>query len=265
MYATRLIAAAARLAAVLAAAAALSACDVVVNSLDAKGTAQDQWTRTYTIAVTGDVEIVNAFGRIDVTGASGTQVEVVAERTARAMTDDDARKVLAQVQMVEGVTGNRVRLEAKAPAGEGRRVEVKYHIKVPASMNVRLQNANGAVEVVGVTGRVKVESDNGAVSGRQLAGAVEANTTNGSVRLEVDGVAAGGIRAEAVNGTVELTLPSGAKADVQATCVNGRVGVEGLKIDGPETTRRRVEGRLNGGGPKVVLETTNGRVQLTGR
>jgi DUF4097 and DUF4098 domain-containing protein YvlB len=81
----------------------------------------------------------------------------------------------------------------------------------------------------------------------------------------MDGVAAGGIRAETVNGVIELTLPASANADVQATCVNGRVSVEGLKIDGPESTRRRVEGRLNGGGPKVVLETTNGRIQLTGK
>jgi hypothetical protein len=265
MYATRLIAAAARLSAVVAAAAALSACDVVVNSLDAKGKAQDQWTRTYPIAAGGEVEVVNAIGRIDVIGAEGTQVEVVAERTAHAVTDDDAQKVLAQVQIVEAVTADRVRLETKAPAGEGRHVEVKYHVKVPASASLRLRNANGAVEVVGVKGSVKIETENGVVNGRQLTGAVEANTTNGSVHLEVDGVAPGGIRAAALNGTVQLTLPSGAKADLQATCVNGRVGVEGLKIDGPETTPRRVEGRLNGGGPKIVLGTTNGRVQLTGR
>jgi hypothetical protein len=265
MHASRLIAAAARLTAVVAAAAALSACDVVVNSLEAKGKAQDQWTRTYAIAASGDLEIVNANGRIDVTGADGTQVEVVAERAARAMTDEDAQKVLAQVQIVEAVTADRVRLETKAPTGEGRRVDVKFHIKVPASVNVWLRNSNGTVEVVALKGAVKAEVDNGSVIGRQLAGAIEANTTNGSVRLEIDGVAAGGIRAETVNGTVELTLPSSAKADLQATCVNGRVAMAGLKIDGPETTRRRVEGRLNGGGPKIVLETTNGRVQLTGR
>jgi DUF4097 and DUF4098 domain-containing protein YvlB len=265
MHATRLIAAAARLAAVAAAAAAFSACDVVVSSLDAKGQAQDQWTRTYTVAASGELEIVNANGRIDVTGAEGSQVEVVAERQARAMTDEDARKVLAEVQIVEDIGADRVRLETKAPSGEGRRVEVKYHVKVPASMSVRLRNSNGTVEVVALTGTLNAETDNGTVSGRQLSGAVIASSTNGSVRLEVDGVAPGGIRAETVNGTIELTLPSSAEADVRATCVNGRVAVDGLKMDGQETTRRRVEGRLNGGGPKVVLETTNGRIQLTGR
>jgi DUF4097 and DUF4098 domain-containing protein YvlB len=264
MHATRLTAAA-RLTIVVAAAAALSACDVVVNSLEVKGQAKDQWTRTYPLAANGDVEIVNANGRIDVTGADGTQVEVVAERSARAMTDEDARKVLAQLQIVESVTADLVRLETRAPAGEGRRIDVKYHVKVPASASVVIRNSAGTVEIVSVKGAVKAEVDNGTVIGRQLAGAIEATTTNGSVRLEVDRVAVGGIRAETVNGTVDLTLPSNAKADVRATCINGRVAVDGLKIDGPETTRRRIEGRLNGGGPKVVLEATNGRIQLTGR
>jgi DUF4097 and DUF4098 domain-containing protein YvlB len=264
MHGTR-IAAAARLLTVVTAAAALSACDVVVSSLDAKGKAQDEWTRTYTIAAKGDLEIVNLNGTISVTGADGTEVEVVAERMARGMTDDDARKVLGQIQIVESATPDRVRLETRAPTGEGRNIEVKYHIKVPASVNVRLQNSNGTVEVVAVTGSVNAETGNGTVNGRQLTGAVEAGTTNGSVRLEMGAVASGGIRAETVNGTVDLTILSTAKADLQATCVNGRISVDGLKVDGPETTRRRVEGRINGGGPKVVLETTNGRIQITGR
>jgi DUF4097 and DUF4098 domain-containing protein YvlB len=265
MHVTRRLAAVSRLITVVTSAAALSACDVVVNSLHAKGKAQDQWTRTYTIAVGGNVEIVNTNGGIDVVGADGTQVEVVAERTARGMTDEDAKKVLAQLKIDETVTTNRVRLETRAPAGESGRVDVKYHVKVPASVNVRLQNSNGTIEVVALRGTVKAETSNGTVRGRELTGAVDATTTNGSVRLEMSGVASGGIRAETVNGSVDLTMPASAKADVEASCLNGRISVEGLKLDGPETTRRRVEGRLNGGGPRVVLETTNGKIQITGR
>jgi len=265
MHGIRMIATAARLVAVVATAAALSACDVVVNSLDAKGQAKDQWTKTYSIAANGELEIVNAVGRIDVTGGDGDRVEVVAERMAKAITDEDAKKLLSQLQVVEDVAADSIRIEMKAPTGEGRRMEVRYHVKVPASVSVQLRNSAGSVEVAGLKGALKIELDNGTVVGRELSGAVEANTTNGSVRLDVLGVAAGGVRAETVNGTVDLTLPATAKADVQATCVNGRVGTEGLKIEGPETTRRRVEGRLNGGGPKVVLETTNGRISLTGK
>jgi hypothetical protein len=251
--------------AVVSAAVPLSACDVVISSLDAKGKAQDQWTRTYTIAAAGDVEIINANGGIDVVGSDGTQVEVVAERVARGMTDEDAKKILQQLQIAEDVSANRVRLETMVPTGEGRRVEVRYHVKVPASVNLRLQNSNGAIDVVAVKGTVRAETSNGTVKGRDLTGSVEANTTNGAVRLDMNAVAPGGIRAETVNGAVELTIPSGAKAEIQASCLNGRISVDGLKLDGGESTRRRVEGRLNGGGPKVIADTTNGKIQITGK
>lgn len=265
MRATRMTVKAARLMAVVAAAAALSACDVVISSLEARGKAQDQWTRTYAITAGGDVEIVNANGGIDVIGGEGAQVEVLAERTARGTTDEDAKRLLGQLQIGEDVSASRVRLETKAPSGEGRRVEVKYHVKVPAGVSVRLQNTNGGIDVVAVKGVVRAETTNGTVRGRELTGAIEATTTNGAVHLDVSAVASGGIRAETVNGLVELSMPASAKADVDASCLNGRISIDGLKLDGPEPTRRHVSGRLNGGGPKIAVDTTNGKVQITGK
>lgn len=253
-----------RLAVLVTSIAAVSACDVVVTSLESKGRAQDQWNRTYPLA-SGELEIVNPNGSIDVTGADGTQVEVVAERIAKGATDEDAKKILDQLQIGEDIGAARIRLETKPPTGEGRRIEVKYHVKVPAGVNVRLNSQNGALEVTALKGTLRAETGNGAVKGTDLSGAVEASVTNGAVKLEMSSLAAGGIRAETVNGAVAVTLPSAVKADVAASCVNGRIAVDGLKLDGPESTRRRVEGKLNGGGPKVVLETTNGGIKLTGK
>lgn len=244
--------------------AAVSACDVVVTSLESKGRAQDQWSRTYTLA-SGDLEIVNPNGSIEVTGSDGTQVEVVAERIAKGATDEDAKRVLEQLQIGEDVGAARIRLETKPPVGEGRRIEVKYHVKVPAGLSVRLNSQNGTLEATALTGALKAETGNGAVKGTDLSGAVDASATNGAVKLDIRSLAAGGIRAATVNGAVAVTLPAAARADVAASCVNGRIAVDGLKLDGPESTRRRVEGKLNGGGPKVVLETTNGGIKLTGK
>jgi hypothetical protein len=255
----------AALSGVVMAAMALAACDVVVSSLDAKGKAEDQWSRSYPLA-SGELEVVNANGQVEVVGGEGSQVEVVAERTARAMTDEDAKKLLSQVTMAEEVGAAKVRLEAKVPSGLGRsHVGIKYRVKVPAGVNLRLHTDNGTLDVTGVKGSVMAEAGNGSVKGRDLAGTVEASTTNGSVRLEMAAVGKGGVSAKTVNGSVELTIPSASKADVEASCINGRISTDGLKLDGPESTRRRLEGRLNGGGPKVVLETTNGRIQLTGK
>jgi DUF4097 and DUF4098 domain-containing protein YvlB len=253
-----------RLVALGAAVGAVSACDVVVTSLESKGKAQEQWSRTYQLG-SGELEIVNTNGSIEVVGAEGTEVQIVAELTAKGATDEDAKKVLADVRIAENVSASRIRLETKPPTGEGRRVDAKYRVKVPASLNLRITTQNGSLDASAIKGTLKAETGNGSVKGRDLTGSVEATTTNGSVRLDVVAVAAGGIRAETVNGSVDVSMPAAAKADVQANCVNGRISVEGMKLDGPETTRRRVEGRLNGGGPKIVLETTNGRIQLTGK
>ncbi len=62
---------------------------------------------------------------------------------------------------------------------------------------------------------------------------------------------------------MSLTLPGDSKADVTARCVNGGVSINGLSLDiTGEQTRKKVEGKLNGGGTRVVLDTTNGGVRL---
>jgi Toastrack DUF4097 len=251
--------------AVAIAAIGLAACDVVISSLDLKGRAEDQWTRSYPIAANGEVEIVDTNGGIDVTGGAGTQVEVTAERKAKGMTDEDARKLLGQLQAVEEVSANRVHLEMKAPVGESGHLEVTYHVKVPSGVSVRLRTTNGGIKIATVAGGANVDVTNGTIRGTDLGGAVEAVSVNGSVRLELRDVAPGGIRAETVNGSVDLSIPASAKADVDARCLNGRISVDGLTLESQDSTRRHVAGRLNGGGPKVALDTTNGSVKITGK
>ena len=90
--------------------------------------------------------------------------------------------------------------------------------------------------------------------------------TNGGVRLALTGLGQGGLRAETVNGGVHVELPKEAKANVSARVVNGGLGMDNLELQAiGEQTRRRVEGKLNGGGPSIALETTNGGIHLTGK
>jgi hypothetical protein len=62
---------------------------------------------------------------------------------------------------------------------------------------------------------------------------------------------------------VDLSVPAAAKADLSAECRNGAVTVEGLTIEpSGEQSRRSVNGRLNGGGPPIDIETTNGAIRI---
>jgi hypothetical protein len=263
MHAKRFLILGARLGLVAAAALTLGACDVVVNSMNANAKAQDEWAKTYSIAPNGRLEVVNTNGLIEVLATDSPQVEVRAERIARANTDEAAKELLKQVQIKETVSGDVIKLETVLPSstGFGRNGEVRYHLKVPAGLSVRAHNTNGLVRVEGLRGEVKAETTNGGVRGRNLSGAIDASTTNGGVDLEVDAIAPGGIKAETTNGGVQLVLPENVKAELSASTTHGGVNVTGLTVDG-ETSRTHVAGRVNGGGPRISLETTNGGINV---
>lgn len=252
-----------RMALVVVAAASLAACDVVVSSMNASGKAQDEWTRNYPIGPAGRIELTNTNGAVEVLATDGPDVQVRAERIARANTDEAAKDLLKQVQIKEDVTPGVIRLETVLPSGTGfgNRGEVRYFLKVPAHVSVRLHNTNGQIRVDGIKGAVRVETTNGGVRGRDLSGPIDASTTNGGVDLEVSTLADGGIRATTTNGGVNLTIPENAKARLKATCVHGGVSVSGLTVEG-ESRRNVVDGTVNGGGPAISLETTNGGIRV---
>jgi hypothetical protein len=78
-------------------------------------------------------------------------------------------------------------------------------------------------------------------------------------------VAEGGIKAETVNGGVVVMVPKTAKADLHASVVNGGLSVGDLPVEVVgQQTRRRLEGKLNGGGPRIEIGAVNGGVRLAG-
>ena len=54
----------------------------------------------------------------------------------------------------------------------------------------------------------------------------------------------------------------GMPATISASVTNGGISADGLSIETTESSRRRLEGRLNGGGPQVRLEGTNGGIRI---
>jgi Putative adhesin len=232
------------------------------------GRAQDTWERTYTIAPGGRVEVLNVNGQIRAEVAADGVVRITAERSAKAGSDEAARDLLQKIEMREEVGPERVRVQTVAPRGAmwGGGHKVTYVVRVPAGVHVDLRTVNGGVRLDNVGGEVRAASTNGGVQGR-VAGVslLDARTTNGGVELEVTGPVArdGRVSLTTTNGGVRLAVPEATEADLTARCTNGRVSVTDLDFaaDG-EQTRRRLSGRLNGGGARIDLQTTNGGVAI---
>jgi DUF4097 and DUF4098 domain-containing protein YvlB len=254
--------------AVFALAVAAAGCDINVGdhgiSMDiAKGKAQDEWKRTYTLGPGGRLEIVNINGTINAEPAQGREIEVRAERIVKATSDEAARDVLKQIELKETISDDRVRIETKAPRMRRINQQVRYFVKVPKGLAVNFGTTNGGVRIENLEGQIVASSTNGGVRGFGLKGQVKASTTNGGVEISMTAVT-GEIELETTNGGIRLELPRDVKANLEARCTNGGIGVDDGwdSFETVEKSRRRVSATLNGGGPRVSVETTNGGIRI---
>ena len=250
-----------------------SGCDVRVGengvSLDvAGGKATDEWTRTYSLAKDGSVEVINVNGPIVVEAATGSQVEIRATRVARAKSDEDAREILNNARISEAVAPDRVAVQTvvtNRTSGRGRSVTVEYRVRVPAGLQVSVKTENGGIGLYDVNARVTATLTNGGVRGSNVSGAVSAHVVNGGIVMDIVRVT-GPIALESVNGGIRLDIPADLNADVDASAVNGGVSLDdGLKVQTSERTRTKIIGTLNGGGPRIAVTTVNGGVRLRTR
>lgn len=239
-----------------------SGCDVAMSG-GAHEEASETWSRSYPLSEGGRVEIGNTNGFIEVTAGSGRTVEVKAVRVARAASPEAAKEMLTEVGIREEVTADLVKLTSERPPGGWSRggVEVRYTVTIPASARVDLKTTNGHINVKDVTAGAELGTTNGEIDGRGLSGAVKASTTNGSVDLEWNTLT-GDVAVATTNGAVDLKVPADAKATISTRWTNGGIDINGLTIEETEKSRRRFDGRLNGGGARIDVETTNGGISL---
>jgi len=251
--------------------AALGAgCDVHVGengvSLDvAGGKAREDWSRTYTLAKGGNLEIVNVNGAIVVNAGTGPQVEVKATRQARAASDEEAQALLKETAITEEVSPDRVSIRTSNGSGplRGRRsINVEYQVRVPVGMRVNVKTENGGIGLHDVDGNLTASTTNGGIRGTNIAGAVSAHIVNGGIVMEIARVA-GPVQLDAVNGGIRLDVPGSVNANLEAQAVNGGVSTEdGFPITASERSRTRISGRMNAGGTAISLSTVNGGVRI---
>ena len=241
-----------------------SGCDLAIADHGEKATAE--WKKTYELQPGGRFEVANVNGKVQVTAGEGNTVEVVATKTGSGGTQEAAKEALEKIQIAESVSGGEIKIETKVErSGDwGRRgTTVDYVIRVPSGIDVKAVTVNGGVDIRGITGKVIAEATNGGVRGRDLGGAIEASTTNGGVDIELSKVAGAGVTLECTNGGITLRLPADAKASIAARVTNGGIDTGGLAIQTVGTANsRRLDGDLNGGGPRISLEGTNGGIKI---
>jgi putative adhesin len=247
----------------------LAGCDIGVGVMHFGSQATADWNKTYQLAAGGRVEIVNINGKIEVEPAQGNTVEVRALKKAKGNSDAAAKAALDRISIAEDVSPAQVRLETKiAHAGgmfSGGSLQVEYHVKVPNGAEVHFTNMNGEIDLTGLQGRIEARTTNGAVRARDVSGQIQARTINGGLDIELAKLGDGGVKLDCTNGGIKLRLPRDAKATISARIVNGGISTGDLPMETTDSSRRHVEGRMNGGGAPVEVSGTNGGISISSR
>jgi Putative adhesin len=219
------------------------------------------------------IEIKGVNGAIRAVRASGTEVEVEANKFARR---SDVRSVTVQVvPHADGVTICAVypsndwgRPNECAPGSGGRMntnnndVRVEFTVRVPAGVRFSGRTVNGAVEAESLGSDVTADTVNGKIQ-ISTSGWAEAKTVNGSISARLGQTArTRPIELETVNGGIDVALPATANAALHASTVNGGISTDfPLMIHG-RFTGREISGTIGQGGPELNLKTVNGSIEL---
>jgi DUF4097 and DUF4098 domain-containing protein YvlB len=134
--------------------------------------------------------------------------------------------------------------------------------------DARLETSGGDVVVHAAGGAVQARTGGGDIVLKKVRGPVTARTSGGSITCEITGVGGPGGDLSTSGGDVIVTLPANYKADVEV-----HVTGHGLDADAIESQFREIvvsrragevtgEGKLNGGGPKLVIRSASGTVTV---
>jgi len=187
----------------------------------------ESWNWQGNIAAGGTLEIRAISGSIRVEPASGSQVEVTAEKSG----SDLANVRIAVVQHADGVTicavyqgedddcgrgGDHTNVHGDVP-------EVDFVARVPAGVGLRAASVSGDVTASGLTAPVEVNSVSGDVSVEDARGNVTAHSVSGDVSLQrVDGR---DVSAQTVSGDVDFSGPIRAGGSYQLKTLSGDLSV----------------------------------------
>lgn len=199
----------------------------------------------------GDIEVGSVTGSAELSTAGGRIKVENALRTLRAET--------AGGEIEIGKVGGDLKA---ATAGGGISVGT---IQGETSLNT----AGGTIDVSGGTGKLAAATSAGNVRLTQFSGSVNLRTAAGDIAVTLDPAVGESSSLSTSAGSIRLTLPATAKASIMARARGwGEEEASQISSDFPMTRPEKARGEdraeitLNGGGHRIMLETTIGSIAV---
>jgi DUF4097 and DUF4098 domain-containing protein YvlB len=248
----------------------------------------------FDVAPASELSVSNVSGRTKVTAADTSEIAV------RYTTRSSKFSENAQVEVTK--IGNRVSVQTKPRGtgilNFSRSIGVEYDITVPRDCSVTLQavsstlklegtrgntgirTVSGDVEIADVAGDTSITTVSGDVKAHHLAGTLICRSTSGDAevrasrlrRFSLNSVSGDFIvetpltrdeqcNAKTISGDLQLLIPPSTGATVQLKSVSGSVSCD-FPAEIIKAGRRHWQGRINGGGGNVEMNSISGDLRV---
>ena len=283
-----------RVVVLVAVAAAASACAVDAQVTSASGS----FDRQLSVSGTVELDVRTGSGSIEIRRGDANSVRVSGEIRAQRgfFSDASAADRVREIEANPPIEQQGNVINVGELGDRGRNVSISYVITVPASTRVRSRTGSGSQRIDSVAGPVEAETGSGSIRIGQIGGTVTASTGSGSIEVDSadQGLTAqtgsGSIRARATRGAVRAQTGSG-EIDIEGTPTSNwtiQTGSGGINLRMPPNasfeldarsssggvqtahpiemtgslSRRHLQGRVRGGGPRVQVSTGSGSIRL---
>jgi Putative adhesin len=254
--------------------------------------AEATFERNLTVNGTPDLTISTGAGAVHLSAGPAGQIHIVGRvHSDWGGGDDSVRDIAAHPPIQQ--TGNIVRIGHQ---NNLQHVSIDYEIQAPAGSyldaatgagdltvdgvgdNAKLATGSGPIHATGLHGSFSVETGSGSIYAEQMGtGDVRAETGSGSVELrnldgalrvqtgmgsvKIAGKPVGPWKIQTGAGSVEI-WPGNAAFSLDAECGAGSIHSDRDVVTQGSSDHHRLEGKVNGGGPLVHIETGAGSIRI---
>lgn len=181
---------------------------------------------------------------------------------------------------LEGITRDSGYLIELIGSGATDSTGASLDVRLPNTMEIDSVNTNnGDIRVIDVPGGGRFETDNGDVEVRQVNTALVrttngdatvrgvdrisgVHTTNGDLTVDVPATISGDVSLTTTNGDVTTSLSPDIDAHLRAMTETGDISYQGPPLIDADIETDYISGQLGTGGRELLVETTNGDIDL---
>jgi hypothetical protein len=239
----------------------------------------DDWSKTFPISGRADLRVNTNDGAVTVRTWDRKEIE------ARVTTV--RWKIPTDVQVVEHQSGDRVELEVRMPhrmfmLNFAQRSAIQVELRVPREIQSDIRTGDGSIIVENLRGETRLSTGDGRIEATSLDGTLDAQTGDG--RIVIRGrfdmlnlhTGDGSIEAEINNGSritsewsvrtgdghITLRLPASFSADLDVHTGDGHIQSDLPVTISGSRNEHELRGKLNAGGPPLIVRTNDGSIRL---